>query len=139
MVNELLDLGIPHLLASAFEGYGSVGPLVLPGRTACLHCVDLARRDSDPAWPVVTARLGGYPPGEIACDTALATMVAAATAGHALAYLDGHGSTVTNGTSEVMPDRQWIQGTWHPHPECRCMRNNPGSLRMVVSPTSDLT
>ncbi|WP_162794973.1 ThiF family adenylyltransferase [Nonomuraea lactucae] len=137
LVNELNELGIPHLLASAFEGHGSVGPLVLPGRTACLHCVDLARRDTDPAWPVVAARLGGYPPGEIACDTTMATLVAAAAVGHALAFLDGRGSTVTNGTSEVMPDWRWRSNSWPPHPECRCMRNNPCSLTMVVSPTGD--
>ncbi|MEU8102602.1 thiamine biosynthesis protein ThiF [Nonomuraea muscovyensis] len=124
LVNELMELGIPHLLASAFEGHGSVGPLVLPGRTACLHCIDLTRRDGDPAWPVVTALLGGYPPGEIACDTTLATLVAATAAGHTLAYLDGHEPAVTNGTSDVMPDWRWRRSAWHPHPECRCMRNN---------------
>ncbi|MEV0151156.1 MULTISPECIES: ThiF family adenylyltransferase [unclassified Nonomuraea] len=137
LVNELAELGIPHLLVSAFEGHGSVGPLVLPGRTACLHCLDLTRRDRDPGWAMVTARLGGYPPGEIACDTTLATVVAAAAAGHALAQLDGHASAVTNSTADVTPDWRWGSTPWTPHPECRCMRNNPYSLRMVVSPTSD--
>jgi hypothetical protein len=139
LVNELMELGIPHLLSSAFEGHGSVGPLVLPGHTACLHCLDLTRRDGDPAWPVVTALLGGYPPGEIACDTTLATLVAATAVGHALAYLDGHESGVTNGTSDVTPDWRWERSAWQPHPECRCMRNNRQSLRMVVSPTGDQT
>ncbi|MFI7444180.1 ThiF family adenylyltransferase [Nonomuraea indica] len=125
LVNELMELGIPHLLASAFEGHGSVGPLVLPGRTACLHCLDLTRRDGDPAWPVVTALLGGYPPGEIACDTTLATLVAATAVGHALACLDGHEPAVTNSTFDVTPDWGWERSPWHPHPECRCMRNNP--------------
>ncbi|HEX4811754.1 MAG TPA: hypothetical protein VFV66_03255 [Nonomuraea sp.] len=137
LVNELACLGIPHLLASAFEGHGMVGPLVLPGETACLHCLDLTRRDHDPAWPIVTARLGGYPPGEIACDTALATLVAAETAGHALAHLDGRESAVTNGTMEVTPDWRWKSRTWAVHPQCRCMRNNPYSLRMVMSPHHD--
>ncbi|MDR8412770.1 ThiF family adenylyltransferase [Nonomuraea sp. 3-1Str] len=137
LVNELAELGIPHLLVSAFEGHGSVGPLVLPGRTACLHCLDLTRRDRDPGWAMVTARLGGYPPGEVACDTTLATVVAAAATGHALAHLDGHASAVTNSTADVTPDWRWGSTPWTPHPECRCMRNNPYSLRMVVSPTSD--
>ncbi|MEV0203186.1 thiamine biosynthesis protein ThiF [Nonomuraea sp. NPDC050691] len=137
LVNELAELGIPHLLASAFEGHGSVGPLVLPGRTVCLHCLDLTRRDRDPGWAMVTARLGGYPPGEIACDTTLATVVAAAAAGHALAHLDGRPSAVTNCTVDVTPDGRWGSTSWTRHPECRCMRNNPHSLRMVVSPKSD--
>ncbi len=137
LVNELVSLGIPHLLASAFEGHGTVGPLVLPGETACLHCLDLTRRDHDPAWPIVTARLGGYPPGEIACDTTLATLVAAEAVGHALAHLEGRESAVTNGTMEVTPDWRWKRGSWPVHPQCRCMRNNPYSLRMVMSPHRD--
>ncbi|NUW35159.1 hypothetical protein HTZ77_27550 [Nonomuraea sp. SMC257] len=137
LVNELAELGIPHLPASAFEGHGSVGPLVLPGRTTCLHCLDLTRRDRDPGWAMVTARLGGYPPGEIACDTTLAAIVAAAATSHALAHLDGRPSAVTNCTADVTPDGRWGSTPWTRHPECRCMRNNPYSLRMVVSPKSD--
>lgn len=137
LVNELTCLGIPHLLASAFEGHGTVGPLVLPGETACLHCLDLTRRDHDPAWPIVTARLGGYPPGEIACDTTLATLVAAQATGHALAHLDGQEPAVTNGTMDVSPDWHWKRQAWRVHPQCRCMRNDPYSLRMVMSPKRD--
>lgn len=125
LVNELTALGIPHLLVSAFEGHGSVGPLVLPGETACLHCLDLTRRDADPAWPIVTARLGGYPPGEIACDTTMATLVAAAATGHALGHIDGRDPVVTNGTLDVMPDWRWKTRSWIQHPQCRCMRNHP--------------
>ncbi|MET7328808.1 hypothetical protein [Nonomuraea sp. NPDC005650] len=137
LVNELTSLGIPHLLASAFEGHGTVGPLVIPGKTACLHCLDLTRRDRDPMWPIVTARLGGYPPGEIACDATLAALVAAAVVGHALAHLDDRESAVTNGTMDVTPDWRWKRRSWTLHPQCRCMRNNPYSLRMVMSPNRD--
>ncbi|MGW4800278.1 hypothetical protein ACWEPC_48465, partial [Nonomuraea sp. NPDC004297] len=137
LVNDLDALRIPHLLVSAFEGHGTVGPLVLPGDTACLHCLDLTRRDRDANWPIVTARLGGYPPGEIACDVALSAVVAAAAAGHALAYLDGKMPSVTNGTMEVTPDWRWRRRSWKIHPQCRCMRNNPYSLRMVMAPDHD--
>ncbi|MGP4095938.1 ThiF family adenylyltransferase [Nonomuraea sp. KM90] len=137
LINDLNSLRIPHLLVSAFEGHGTVGPLVLPGTTACLHCLDLTRRDRDPDWPIVTARLGGYPPGEIACDVALATAVAAGAVGHALAHLDGRESAVTNGTIDVTPDWRWKRRSWRAHPQCRCMRNNPYSLRMVMAPNRD--
>ncbi|MFD2349018.1 hypothetical protein ACFSTC_05850 [Nonomuraea ferruginea] len=137
LVNELTALGIPHLLGSAFEGHGSAGPLVVPGQTACLHCLDLTRRDHDPAWPVVTAGLGGYPPGEIACDASLAASVAAAVAGHALNFLDGHASAVTNGTTDISPDRHWKHRSWTIHPQCRCIRTYPYPLTMVMSATCD--
>jgi hypothetical protein len=110
---------------------------VLPGHTACLHCLDLTRRDSDPDWPIVTARLGGYPPGEIACDTLLATLVASAAAGHALAHLDGREPVVTNGTLDILPDWRWTARSWSRHSQCRCVRNNPYCLRMVTSRTCD--
>ncbi|MEU6717683.1 ThiF family adenylyltransferase [Nonomuraea sp. NPDC046802] len=137
LVNELISLSIPHMLASAFEGHGIVGPLVLPRQSACLHCLDLTRRDNDPAWPIVTARVGGYPPGEIACGSALATVVAAEATGHTLAFLDGKPSAVTNSTMDISPDWRWKRQAWRVHPQCRCMRNNPYSLRMVMAPDRD--
>ncbi|MGW4472454.1 ThiF family adenylyltransferase [Nonomuraea sp. NPDC004354] len=131
LVSELVAMRIPHLLAAAFEGHGSVGPLVLPGETSCLHCLDLARRDRDPAWPIVTARLGGFPAGEIACGSALSSLVAAAATGHALAHIDGRSSAVTNGTMDVLPDWRWKRRSWTVHPQCRCWRNDLGALTMV--------
>ncbi|MEV4164103.1 thiamine biosynthesis protein ThiF [Nonomuraea dietziae] len=131
LVSELVTMRIPHLLVAAFEGHGSVGPLVRPGETACLHCLDLARRDRDPAWPIVTAHLGGFPVGEIACGSALATLVAAAATGHALAHIDGQESAVTNGTMDVMPDWHWKRRSWTMHPQCRCWRKEFSALTMV--------
>ncbi|GLW07604.1 hypothetical protein Misp01_27340 [Microtetraspora sp. NBRC 13810] len=118
----LVEAGVPHLLVSAFEGCGSVGPLVLPGRTACLGCVDLIRRDRDPTWPAVSARLGGYPVGEVACGTVQGTEIAAAAAGHALGWLDGTKDAVTNGTLDVLPDWGWRRRSWSLHPKCGCSR-----------------
>lgn len=134
LVRELLAEGIPHLPATAFEGHGSVGPLVIPGRPLCLGCLDLTRRDRDPSWPMVSARIGGHPPGEIACDAVLSSLVAAQTAGCALAHLDGTGmpADVTNGTLHVLPDWRWRHRSWEPHPECGCSRNPMSSLRMVA-------
>ena len=43
--------GVPHLLAEVRDTVGVVGPLVLPGRSACLRCLDLVRTDRDPGWP----------------------------------------------------------------------------------------
>ncbi len=34
---------VPHLAVSASEAIGVVGPLVLPGQSACLRCLDLTR------------------------------------------------------------------------------------------------
>ena len=122
----LLSHGVPHLAASASEAIGVVGPLVLPGRSACLRCLDLARTERDPAWPLILAQLASQPAADpLACDTVLATMVAAQAAAQALAFLDqGAGAAaVTNGTLElVLPGWQWRRRTWQPHPQCGCLR-----------------
>src|SRR5262249_62048557 len=76
---------VPHLAAAASEAIGVVGPLVLPGDTACLRCLDLTRAERDPAWPLILAQLtrgGADPP---ACDTVLAAALAAQAAAPALA------------------------------------------------------
>jgi len=115
---------VPHLAVSASEAIGVVGPLVLPGRSACLRCLDLIRAERDPAWPLILAQLsaqpGADPPG---CDTVLATMVAAQAVAQALAFIDQDGQppAVTNGTLElVLPGWQWRRRSWQPHPRCGC-------------------
>ncbi len=47
----------PHLLLRSSGAGLTVGPLVLPGRTACLRCTDLTRRDADPVWPLLLDQL----------------------------------------------------------------------------------
>jgi hypothetical protein len=82
---ELNRTGIPHLVTAGAEGVGVVGPLIRPGRSACLRCLDLARAGRDPAWPLILAQLAATAPGPRAgtgaetgpgtCDTVLAATV----------------------------------------------------------------
>jgi hypothetical protein len=115
----------PHLAASASEAIGVVGPLVTPGKSACLRCLDLARTDRDPAWPLILAQLAGRQPDPAACDAALAAAVAAQATAQALAFIDrpAQAGPVTNGTLElVLPGWQWRRRTWPPHRDCACGR-----------------
>ena len=114
---------IPHLAAYACEAIGVLGPLVMPGRSACLRCMDLARTERDPAWPLILAQLAGQAADPPACDAVLATAVAAHAAAQALAFIDRGDAAVavTNGTLElVLPDWQWKRRTWQPHHRCDC-------------------
>jgi bacteriocin biosynthesis cyclodehydratase domain-containing protein len=64
-----------------------IGPLVQPGHAPCLRCVELARADRDPAWPVLSAQLVGDPV-EDSPDVVLATIAAAIAAAQVLAYVE---------------------------------------------------
>jgi hypothetical protein len=77
-------------------------------------CLDLARADRDPAWPLILARLSGRQPDPLSCDAPLATAVTAQGAFQALALIDqaGYADAVTNGTlALVLPRWQWRRRT----------------------------
>jgi hypothetical protein len=56
---------LPHLGVAFGETGARIGPFVEPGIGPCLACLDLERRDADPAWPAVAAQLMSvHPPAE---------------------------------------------------------------------------
>jgi bacteriocin biosynthesis cyclodehydratase domain-containing protein len=124
LTDGLVRSGVPHLRVSAGEAIGVIGPLVRPGRSACLRCVDLRKADADPAWPKIVAQATFAQARPQACDTVLAAMTAALACAQALAHLDRPAGLVpaaVNGTLEVvLPDWQWRRRTWPPHPACSC-------------------
>ena len=120
---ELLAKPVPHLGVYADEAIGVVGPFVQPGGTACLRCIDLARTERDPAWPLILAQLADRAADPPACDPVLATSVAAQAAAQVIAFADRcvAPAGTANGTLElVLPSWQWRRRTWLPHPACTC-------------------
>jgi bacteriocin biosynthesis cyclodehydratase domain-containing protein len=115
--------GTPHLYAGVVEGTGVVGPLVLPGGTACAGCLELGRADRDPGRPRLLAqwRSGGRRSAVPACDVALATAVAGLTAAHALSFLDGELPASTGARWEAsLPLLEWQSESITPHLDCVC-------------------
>ncbi|UFQ17923.1 MULTISPECIES: TOMM precursor leader peptide-binding protein [Streptomyces] len=118
----LLSAGTPHLYAGVVEGTGVVGPLVLPGATACAGCLFRQRADRDPTWGRMLAqwRSGRARPVP-ACDLALSTSVAGLVAGHALAFLDGTSMAASGVRWEAsVPGFDWHARPVWPHPACPC-------------------
>lgn len=113
---------VPHLFAEIRGEVGVVGPLVRPGESACLRCLDLTRADRDPGWPAVAVQLASGVREVAPCDSALAVAVAAQTAMQALAFLDAAAlPTTAGGTLElVLPDWRWRRRSWQVHPDCDC-------------------
>jgi bacteriocin biosynthesis cyclodehydratase domain-containing protein len=126
----------PHLLVRLVDGLGLVGPLLLPGRSACLRCVDLHLAAGDPCWPTVAADMAGRV-GSADPSTAAAT--AAVTGAQALAALNsvvgaGPAPPTLDGVLEVDPRRGTIvRRPWPPHPHCSC---GAASSRRGDAPTS---
>jgi hypothetical protein len=123
LVVQLLRDRVPHLAVSAGEAIGTVGPLVRPGTTACLRCLDLARADRDPAWPLILAQLGRRQPDPPACDAVLTMAVTAQAAAQVLHLVDRPELTgpAENATLELVePGWQWRRRSWPPHAACIC-------------------
>ncbi|MFE2560484.1 TOMM precursor leader peptide-binding protein [Streptomyces sp. NPDC059352] len=117
-----ISTGTPHLYAGVLEATGTVGPLVLPGGTACARCLQEELTDREPVRPRLLAQWrSGAPHPLPACDPALATAVAGLTAAHALAFLDGDLPASTGARWEVsLPLLEWRAERLRPHPACPC-------------------
>ncbi|MGH3458423.1 hypothetical protein [Aeromicrobium sp.] len=59
--DEAQRQGIAHLPVVLDEDRVRVGPLVVPGITPCMTCLDLHRTDWDHAWPALLPQLGRAP------------------------------------------------------------------------------
>ncbi|MGH2929347.1 MAG: hypothetical protein ACRDL8_14185, partial [Solirubrobacteraceae bacterium] len=139
LLAALMREGVPHLVVRADEAIGVVGPLVLPGRSACVRCVDLSKAARDPAWPRILAQASvgdAVADGTRACDTVLAAATAALAAAQALTLIDRVGvPAAANGTLEVvLPEWQWQRRGWPAHPACPCGAYRPAAAPARLPP-----
>lgn len=114
----------PHLLAGVRETTGIVGPLVLPGRTPCLRCVELVRAERDPQWPALAAHLASRRRPPEPCDTALATAAGSLAALHVLTWVDSGGAALPPSAAGVVEldvgGTRLRRRTVAAHPDCGC-------------------
>lgn len=129
---------IPHLSVVVRETDVVVGPLVIPGATPCLRCLDLHRAEADPGWGRVLAQLvGGSRRGRVpAQESLLAVLAAHVAALQVLALIDGHARPAALGaTLEVrLPQGLVRRRRWPAHPECGCRW--PPSARVGSPPVT---
>lgn len=121
-LDALVQEGRTHLVLAGGPERWEVGPLVVPGRTACLRCVDAARAETDPRRTVVADQLARSEAAAAPDPVAQATALALA-AREVLAHLDGDepatwSATLTVGVTGVdaVPRRH----IWRRHPHCGC-------------------
>lgn len=130
---------VPLLPVSPAPGLIDIGPLVHPGETACLECVELSRREEDPDRPVLLAQLTATSRVRaLEVDPAAALLTAAAVTTALLDYTGrrrpvendsdpaGDHSPVRGETVRVLSRGAVSRRVWAPHPRCSC-RGLPGT------------
>lgn len=116
---------VPHLPVVFSDTGVHVGPIVEPGASPCLRCLELHRRDTDSTWPAVAAQVLGR--GGSAESALLAIEGAAAAARLVLGRFEGGGGSrdARAGASvSVRIDAETGARTtreWTAHPECGCL------------------
>lgn len=116
--------GIPHLVVRAVEGDLVVGPLVVPGVTACLRCLDAHHGADDPLYPVLASRhhravrSDGVPEP---LDSALAAIAVGWAVRDLTSFLDGEGATTWSSTVRLGQEAGEVTVvSWLRHPGCGC-------------------
>jgi hypothetical protein len=145
---------VPHVPV-VFDGAGvTVGPVVVPGRTACLACLSAHERDRDPAWPAIAAQLVGRRPAPVPRARAMeAGMLVARLLREAIPQVAGTRpadpgplTATTSVRSSADARRAWR--SHRPHPRCLCgaaptapergaageVRSRPGSGTAAAPP-----
>lgn len=110
--------GRPHLPVGAGAHGWTVGPFVVPGRTACLRCVDAHRAEQDPRRALVVEQLAGRP--ATPADPALTALAAAWAVRDVLTFLAGREPATWSTTVEIGPELPPRRQVWARHPHCGC-------------------
>ena len=128
---------VPHLPVVFSDGGVTIGPIVEPGSGPCLLCLELHRRDADPAWPAIATQLLGR---RATADSAVLVLEAAAiTSRMALDRIEGgQGAARSVRVDALTGRRDTVQ--WQPHPECGCRGIEAllegASLEVAAAPAS---
>lgn len=114
---ELVAAVVPHLPIRVTPARIVVGPMVLPGRSACLNCLDRHRADADPRW--WTPQQHSVP---IAPAPLMAHLAVALAAHEIIDLVDGMRRPSSVGaTIECTDGRTWpMRRPWPLHHRCLC-------------------
>ncbi len=88
LAHDLLAEDIAHYPVAVSGAMGRVGPLIIPGITPCLECLNLRETDRDRAWPALIDQIRLRHHRSRAQDATVAGLCAAVAVGEILEYLD---------------------------------------------------
>jgi len=124
LVDDWVRADLPHLFLTATEGMLRVGPFVVPGRTACLRCIDAHHTEHDPRRALVlqqyaeaTQPRDGLPepvPGDL-LDVAVGYAVR-----DLVNWIDGHRPATWSATVRIDGRLELARTPWPRHAGCGC-------------------
>jgi hypothetical protein len=120
---QWLNRDVPHLAVTFDTETASVSPLVVPGRGACLYCLEQARIDDDASWPVLASQLVA---SESRLDDSASRLFCAGLAVQKmLAHLDDIGGFAQTDRERVGYQLHLATGAvtefrWAEHESCSC-------------------
>lgn len=124
---QLAAAQVPHLVVRVEPSRAVVGPLVVPGRTACVRCLDLVACQFDPKWPLTLAQLCRVSP---ATEPGLAAWAVATAVTQVRAWLSGIEPETLGRTIELgSADFRLHSRAWTPHPDCGCVETPRAGAR----------
>lgn len=107
-----MNRDLPHLAVCLGSDTVEVGPLVFPGRSACVHCVHAHETDRDPAWPTLWAQ-------RVSDPRPVGPEILAYEAGLHAARLIEEGR-VERTISFRAQTGEFVSHQWRAHPACSC-------------------
>lgn len=125
-LDPLVRSGTAHLLVRMVEGDAVVGPLVHPGRTACLRCIDAHRALGEPQAATLAirhaaARHDRHDGVAEPLDTALATLAVAWAVRDLVTFVDGGRPAAWSSTVHLSATLDSVsRAEWLRNPACGC-------------------
>ncbi|WP_328529096.1 hypothetical protein OG984_26605 [Nocardioides sp. NBC_00368] len=115
--DEMVREGRAHLVVESGPDTWTVGPLVVPGVTACLRCVDATLAEEDDRRAVVVSQLVG---NEVPSDALLRSLALSWAVRDARTYLAGRTPASWSTSVILTRDDEPTVRAWLRHPYCGC-------------------
>jgi bacteriocin biosynthesis cyclodehydratase domain-containing protein len=124
VVDHWVREDLPHMFLTASEGVLRVGPFVVPGRTACLRCIDAHHTEHDPRRALVLQQYAeaAHPrdglPEPVPAD--LLDVAVGYAVRDLVNWVDGHRPATWSATVRIDGRLELARTPWPRHPGCGC-------------------
>lgn len=124
LIDPWVQHDVPHVVVGTSEGVVRAGPFVVPGRTACVRCIDAHHGDHDPRRALIVTQYAAAPPPRDGLPEPihhdLFEMAVLWAARDVLTWVDGGQPQTWSTTITFDPALELRRTPWRPHPDCGC-------------------